>query len=257
MRVADKIALVTGGARGIGAACARSLAREGATVFVSDISPEAPDDMADFPYARHDVSVAADWQRVVARIVEEHGRIDILVNNAGIEGDTKTRGLATTEEDWERVLSVNLTGTFLGCRTVVPQMILQGTGSVILMASAASFMATPDALAYGTSKGAVAHLTRSVAMLGARGSARVRCNSVHPGPIATQMSDNLVKAIAAETGAPESSIEERIRNTIPFGERGQPEDVAEMVLYLASDESRFVTGAAFGVDGGWAVRSAT
>ena len=257
MRVSGKIALVTGAARGIGAACAQSLAREGATVFVSDISPQAPE-YTDAPfYLRHDVSVAADWQRVVAHIVDKHGRIDVLVNNAGIEGDTKTRGLDTSEDDWNRVIAVNLTGAFLACKAVVPDMIRRGSGSVILMSSAASFMATPHALAYGTSKGAVAHFTRSIAMLGAKDGARVRCNSVHPGPIATQMSDNLVQAIAASTGAPESAIEERFRSTIPLGERGQPEDVAQLVLYLASDESRYVTGSAFSVDGGWSVRSTT
>lgn len=257
MRVRGKIVLVTGGAGGIGAACAALLAEEGAIVFVSDLLPEPPDDISADTYFRHDVSVASDWQRVVAGIVGQHGRLDVLAHCAGIEGYTRDQGLAMSEEAWTRVITVNLTGTFLGCKAVLPEMLKQGTGSMILFASATTDMATPKALAYGASKAGVAHLARSVAMLGARDGARVRCNSVHPGSIDTPMTERLFAAIAADAGVPVSTIEERFSSVIPLGGRGHPADIAHSVLYLASDESRYMTGCALKVDGGWSAKSAS
>lgn len=257
MRVDGKIVLVTGGAGGIGAACAALLAAEGATSFVSDLLPEPPDGMAGEAYFRHDVSVASDWQRVVADIVNRHGRLDVLVHCAGIEGYTKNRGLAMSEEDWTRVINVNLTGTFLGCKAVLPEMLKQGTGSMILFASATTDMATPQALAYGASKAGVAHLARSVAMLGARDGARVRCNSVHPGSIETPMTERLFAAIASDAAVTVATIEERFSAAIPLGGRGHAQDIAQAVLYLASDESRYMTGCALKVDGGWSAKSAS
>lgn len=256
MRVSGKVVLVTGGAGGLGAACARRLVGEGAIVFVSDIRSAATALVEGTVYMQHDVSIADDWQRVVEDIVERHGRLDVLVHCAGVEGDSRQGGLATTEDDWNRVIAVNLTGTFLGCKAVLQPMLRQGHGSVILMASANTTMATPQAIAYGASKAAIAHLTRSIAMLGARNGAHVRCNSVHPGSIETEMSERLITAIASNANLSVAQIEERFRSAIPTGVRGHPDDVSSLVLYLASDESRYATGGDFTVDGGWSIKAA-
>lgn len=254
MRVVGKVALVTGGIGGIGAACAALLAQEGATVYVSDISAQETTN-SDVITVPHDVTKAADWDRIVSRIVTDRGHLDVLVNCAGIEGSHQ-RGLATTEEDWNRVLAVNLTGTFLACKAVFPQMLEQGQGSVILTSSVVSGMATAGALAYGASKAGVAHLAKSFATIGAQSGARVRCNSVHPGSIVSRMSDSMFTAIAATNQVSFEEIEDRVKAAIPFGARGVPQDIANLVLYLASDESSYATGSEFKVDGGWSLKSA-
>ncbi len=254
MRVKDKVTLVTGGAGGIGAACAAVLAEEGARVYASDLA-ETAEAIERVTYIRHDVTSSDDWEEVVARVVEGTGRLDALVHCAGIEGSHQ-RGLGTTEEDWSQVLAVNLTGTFLACRTVFPHMIDRGSGSVVLTSSVVSDMATPGALAYGASKAGVAHLARSFAAIGARNGARVRCNSIHPGSIRSRMSDSMFTAIATTSNVSFEEVEARVAAAIPFGERGAPDDVASAVLYLVSDESRYCTGGQFKVDGGWSIQSA-
>jgi 3(or 17)beta-hydroxysteroid dehydrogenase len=245
MRVEDKVALVTGGAGGIGAACAALLAREGATVHVSDLA-SGPGCLA------HDVTSADDWRRVVAHVVDTHGRLDVLVHCAGIEGSHE-RGLATTVADWAQVIEVNLTGSFLACMAVVPEMRRTGSGSVVLLSSAVTEMATAGAIAYGASKAGVAHLAKSFAVIGAQDGTRVRCNTVHPGSIASRMSDSMFTAAATARGLTFDEVEAWVCSTIPLGARGTPEHVARMVLFLASDESDYVTGGEFKVDGGWSL----
>ncbi|MEI9852706.1 MAG: SDR family oxidoreductase [Sphingomonas sp.] len=259
MRLAGRIALVTGGAGGIGAECARVMAREGATVVVTDIEDAAGEEVArevGGDYRRLDVTDLAAWEALVADIQARHGGIDVFVHCAGIEGNMGERGLATSPEGWRRVIDVNLTASFWGCKTVVPVMLEKGTGSVILLSSITSFMATASAVAYGVSKAGVQQLSRSIAMIGAEGGKRVRCNSVHPGVIRTRMTETILAAFSAGTGMPLDQAEKAFVSVVPFGEQGTPTDVANTVLFLASDESSYVTGSEFKVDAGWLVKNA-
>jgi NAD(P)-dependent dehydrogenase (short-subunit alcohol dehydrogenase family) len=253
MRVRGKIALVTGGAGGIGSATARLLAREGATVIITDLSDRVEEVAHDFGGLgiRHDVSSLASWETVVEHVIEMHGRVDVLAHCAGIEGSFTTGGCETTEEQWNRVIAVNLTGTFFACKSVVPAMLKQGTGSVILLSSIVSYMATSYGIPYGVSKAGVQQLTRSFAVIGSKNGARVRCNSVHPGAIRTRMTDNIYSELAQANKTTVADMENVLKSKIPFGDRGEPDDIANLVLYLASDESRYVTGSDFKADGGW------
>lgn len=259
MRLAGKVAIVTGGSGGLGGATARRFAHEGAKVVITDINADAGKAMAEEVGARfvpHDVASEADWQAVLDAATGYNGRIDILVNSAGIEGDFERSGLDTTLAEWRRVMAVNLDGTFLGCRMVVPLMQKAGTGSIVNIASAVSIMGTPTGMAYGASKAGVEQLTRSVAMIGARDGKRIRCNSIHPGVIRTRMTDSIIAEFAKAQSVSEEESEAAINGAVPFGRRGEPDDIANMALFLASDESSYVTGGAFRVDGGWSVISA-
>jgi len=256
MRVANKICLVTGGAGGIGSETARVLAREGGTVIVSDLSETDAKAVADGfggGFARLDVADFANWQSVIDQVVAEHGRIDVLAHCAGIEGNYVKAGLETELETWHNVLEVNLSGTFYGLKAVFPQMLKQKVGSVILVSSIVSSMATSSGVAYGASKAGVEHLARSFSIIGLRDGARVRCNSVHPGAIRTRMTENIFEELAQKAGVPKEVVAGSVKDLIPFGERGEPEDIANMILFLASDESRYATGSDFKVDGAWHV----
>ncbi len=254
-RVQDKVALVTGGSGGIGAATVRALNREGAQVVVADVVAPAGEKLAaelGCEFCRLDVSSEAEWRLVVDKIVANRGALDVLVNAAGIEGDM-VHGTpeSTSLAEWRRVMAVNLDGTFLGCREVLPVMKRKGAGSIINISSAVAYFATPNNVAYGASKGGVMQLTKSVALHGSLDGHRVRCNSVHPGIIATRMIDSINTQLAQLNNM---AVEEAKRASfarIPFGEPGRPEDVADLILFLASDESRYVSGSEFPVDGGW------
>jgi NAD(P)-dependent dehydrogenase (short-subunit alcohol dehydrogenase family) len=204
----------------------------------------------------HDVSDEKAWSDIVSEVLDKEGRIDVLLNAAGIEGDLENSGLNTSLAEWRRVIGINLDGTFLGCRTIMPHMLDRGAGSIINISSIVSFMGTPSALAYGASKAGVAQLSRSLALTGAQDGAKVRCNSIHPGIIKTRMTDNIFEEFAKSSGTTPEEIEQAVCAAVPFGGRGIPEDVAAMVLYLASDDSKYVTGSEFKVDGGWSVVSA-
>jgi NAD(P)-dependent dehydrogenase (short-subunit alcohol dehydrogenase family) len=256
MRVSGKICLVTGGAGGIGSETARTLAREGGTVIVTDVSEAESAAVAkEFGGGskRLDVSDFGNWQAVVAEIVAEHGRIDVLAHCAGIEGNYVNAGVDTTLETWDQVIGVNLTGTFYGLKSVFPQMLKQKVGSVVLVSSIVSSMATSSGVAYGASKAGVEHLARSFAIIGLRDGARVRCNSVHPGAIRTRMTDNIFEELAQKAGVATEVIAASVKDIIPYGERGEPEDIANMILFLASDESKYASGSDFKVDGAWHV----
>ena len=254
-RVKDKVALITGGAGGLGGATARRMAEEGAHVVLADLADDAGQTLArelggDFHHL--DVTNEAQWARVAQAVSQAHGRIDILVNGAGIEGDFVNGSPETTSlEQWRKVLSVNLDGTFLGCKHVLPVMKRSGRGAIVNISSMASFLGTPVNVAYGASKAGVQQLTKSVAVFGSRGGMKIRCNSVHPGVIRTRMLDEIYKQIGQVANVSAEEAEQLSLRQVPFGEVGEPDDVAWLILYLACDESKYVTGSEFMVDGGW------
>jgi NAD(P)-dependent dehydrogenase (short-subunit alcohol dehydrogenase family) len=248
-RVADKVVLVTGAGSGIGRATAQLLAAEGATVIVSDINQAGGQETAQLAggkarFVAHDTSKEADWKRVIDDILAREGKLSGLVNNAGISGPFPSTFETETVEQWQRILSINVQGVFLGCKHAVPAMRTPrdgsaGGGSIVNLSSLAAFLGTPKLAAYGASKGAVRQFTKTVAIDCARH--RIRCNSVHPGVIRTPMGDTVM---------PDEKARERTLRTIPLREFGAPQDIAYGILYLISDESRFVTGSELVIDGG-------
>lgn len=249
-KVAGKVALVTGGASGLGAESARQLATEGATVVVADINRELAEQVvaeigSQAEFALLDVSQEPDWQTCIADILERHGRLDILVNNAGVVVTATIEDTSVGQLDFVR--AVNFDGPFFGCKHAIPAMTASGGGSIINISSAASMVGTPAYAAYSCTKGAVRSLTQTVAVHCKQRGNNIRCNSIHPGGIDTPMVHNLgegeVSALAMEMTAM-GKTSDRI---------GNPEDVAAAVLYLASDESGFVNGAALAVDDGMSV----
>jgi 3(or 17)beta-hydroxysteroid dehydrogenase len=244
-RVADKVAIVTGGAKGIGAADARRLAQEGARVVVSDVDPAGAEVARAIggEFERHDVTDEAAWAALVERVVGRHGRLDILVNNAGIvlPGTILTQ----TADEWRRQLAVSADGTFFGCKHAIPAMAKNGGGAIVNMASIASKRGLATVVGYSAAKGAVEAVTRAIAAycIGAKNG--VRCNSIHPGSIDTPMVANFSRQLVAAGLAPAP--------TGPVGadpSLGRPGDIAELVLFLASDEARFVNGQEFVADAG-------
>ena len=245
-RVAGKVVLVTGAGSGIGRAAAKLLAAEGATVIVSDINkPGGLETVQQIGgkarFEEHDTAREADWKRIVDGILEREGRLDGLANNAGIAGPYPSTFETETVEQWRRMLSINVEGVFLGCKHSVPAIRQSGGGSIVNTSSLAAFVGTPALSAYGASKGAVRQFTKTVAMDCARKGYKVRCNSVHPGIIMTPMGQGIL---------PNDKAKERALKSIPIGEFGAPEDIAYGILYLISDESRFVTGSELVIDGG-------
>jgi 3alpha(or 20beta)-hydroxysteroid dehydrogenase len=246
-RLAGKVALITGGARGMGASEAQLFIEEGARVVITDVREDVGQETAKrlspdgsvCTFLRHDVTNEADWSAVVDEVVKSLGQIDILVNNAGIF----ERGsvLDTSLEDFERTMDINVTGVFLGMKTVVPHMVKRQKGSIINISSVAGIQGTPGFLAYGASKWAVRGMTKGVAKeLAPLG---IRVNSIHPGIIDTPM---LQTFEAAGEG-----VRDAVRTRIPLGYEAEPIHVARMALYLGSDESAYSTGSEFIVDGGW------
>ncbi|MED5429416.1 MAG: glucose 1-dehydrogenase [Chloroflexota bacterium] len=243
-RLEGKVALISGGARGQGAAEAKLFALEGAKVILGDIldeegkSTEAEIKAAggDAKYIHLDVTSEQDWDKAVTEATSGYGKLDILVNNAGI---LLRKGIEeTSAEEWDRIQDVNSKGVFLGTRAVIPEMRKVGGGSIVNISSVAGLIGSTSA-AYGASKGAVRLLTKSTAVQ--YGPEKIRCNSVHPGLIDTDMVHDIF------------SNEERMSNRIsitPLGTFAEPKDVAFAVLFLASDESRFVTGSELVIDGG-------
>lgn len=245
-RVADKVVLVTGAGSGIGRATAKLLAAEGATVIVTDVNrPGGLETVQQIGgkarFEEQDTSKEADWKRIIDAILAREGRLDGLVNNAGIAGPFPSSFEGESLEQWRRILSINVEGVFLGCKYGVPALRGSGGGSIVNLSSLAAFLGTPDLSAYGASKGAVRQFTKTVAIDCARKGYKVRCNSVHPGVIATPMGDSIL---------PSDKARERMRQRVPAGELGVPEDIAYGVLYLISDESRYMTGAELVIDGG-------
>jgi 3(or 17)beta-hydroxysteroid dehydrogenase len=245
-RVAGKTIIVTGGGSGIGRATAVALAAEGARVIVTDIDDVGGRETArtigaTATFIRQDTSREEDWRLVLDQVRASHGALHGLVNNAGILGPLRSNLESETLETWRRIQSVNVEGVILGCRHGVPLIRDSGGGAIVNLSSVAGLLATPELFSYGASKGAVRQLTKSVAMHCARKGYKVRCNSVHPGIIMTPMGGALFS---------DEKAQERARAMVPTGELGRPEDIAYAILFLISDESRYITGTELVIDGG-------
>jgi NAD(P)-dependent dehydrogenase (short-subunit alcohol dehydrogenase family) len=234
-RLSGKVALVTGAAQGIGLAVAELFAREGAAVTAGDVRHGERSDA--FDVVALDVSLQVDWDRVVSAILAKHGRIDVLVNNAGIVGCYEPIH-GTDLDSWNQVLAVNLTGSFLGIQAVLPAMRKAGKGSIINFCSIWGNVGVAGAAAYNATKGGVRNLTKNAAVTYARENIRV--NSIHPGlirtPLVEKQADEMNSAIIAQT---------------PMARMGSPQEVAQGCLFLASDDSSFMTGSELVIDGGY------
>lgn len=247
-RISGKVALVTGGAKGIGAAICESFCAEGGAVFIADTSEGAGEDLAarlrdqggKARFLRLDVTAEADWTAAIAAVLAEIGRLDILVNNAGIA--LNVLPIAERElADWERVMAVNARGVFLGVKHAVPAMIGGGGGSIVNLSSAAALGQWQNMEAsYAASKAAVHVFSKAAGTQYAEQG--IRCNTVHPGPIETEMVREVLDA--------EPGMLERRLTRVPMRRLGKPEEVAAAVLFLASDEASYITAAQLSVDGG-------
>jgi NAD(P)-dependent dehydrogenase (short-subunit alcohol dehydrogenase family) len=265
-RVQGKVALVTGGASGIGRACALLLGKEGATVIVTDVQDDLGQDTAtkikqeggDAMYLNHNVTDEDAWVRVIGEIRACYGKLHVLVNNAGIAiaGPVTDMSLA----DWRRQQAINLDGVFLGTKHSLPLMRESGGGSIINMSSLAGLKGSAGLAGYCATKGGVRLFTKAVAMECAAAKDKVRVNAVHPGIIETPiwgaiaegMPGEVLSAARSRANAPD--LDALSSMIVPIGVKGLPEDIAEGVLYLASDASRYVTGTELVIDGGLSTR---
>jgi NAD(P)-dependent dehydrogenase (short-subunit alcohol dehydrogenase family) len=245
-RLDGKVALISGGARGQGATEAQLFAREGARVVLGDILDEAGHHVGaairaaggDATYVHLDVTSEDDWRTAVDTAVQRYGQLHVLVNNAGILLRKTIEEM--TVEEWERIMAINLKGVFLGTKHAIPAMRRAGGGSIINISSTAGLVGSPgETSAYIASKGGVRLFTKATAIQHAKD--KIRCNSVHPGPVATEMIRDTLEN-------PDLWVQ-RLRR-LPMGRAATPEDIAYGVLYLASDESSYVTGSELVIDGG-------
>ena len=245
-RLEGKVALISGGARGQGAVEARMFAEEGANVVIGDILDEqgrqTEAELQELGYnvtfVHLDVTSESDWDAAVQAAIGAYGKLDILLNNAGIL--IRKNIEETTEEDWDRIFSINAKGVFLGTKAAIPAMRENGGGSIINISSTAGLVGSPNGSAsYTATKGAVRLFTKSTAIQHAREG--IRCNSIHPGPIETDM--------IADTLNDPANLALRMQR-LPLGRVGKPSEIAYGAIYLASDESSFVTGSELVIDGG-------
>ncbi|WP_341916722.1 glucose 1-dehydrogenase [Hydrocarboniphaga effusa] len=261
-RLDGKVAVVTGGAQGIGAETGRALAQVGAAVLLTDVNDAAGNETAEriraqggqAEFLRQDVTDEAQWEAVIAQAKSRFGGLDILVNNAGIErmgllGDVEV-------ETFREVLDTNVVGVFLGCKHAMRAMRRDGGagrgGSIINISSVAGLIGVTALGAYNASKGAVRLLTKSVAVECAQFKTGIRCNSIHPGVIHTDMGQKFLQNFVDLGLTPDvPTIDAAFKAVIPYGEYGEVRDIACAVLYLATDASRYMSGAEIVVDGGW------
>ena len=254
-RVEKKVAIITGGALGIGAACCELLAEEGAKVAVTDIqddegkkvSQKITDNGGTADYWHLDVSNESEVENVTNEIVDKYGKLDILVNNAGIAGVNKPPH-EISEEEWDQVMDINVKGVFYCTKHAIPYMKKNRSGSIIHLSSIYGIISAADIPPYHASKGAVRLMAKTEALFYARDNIRV--NSLHPGYIWTPLVENLGK----ESDVGVEKFRENLDSLHPIGHVGEPMDIAYGVLYLASDESKFVTGSELVIDGGYTVR---
>ena len=247
MRVAGKVALVSGGSRGLGEAQAKLLAAEGAKVAIGDlledegkkVEAEINELGGEALFMRLDVTQADQWTQIIDETVSRFGKLDVLVNNAGIGGRGGLEDM--TEEEWDEVMAVNAKGVFLGTKLAMPEILKAGGGSIVNISSQMGIVGSDTSNpAYQASKAAVHVFTKSIALRYA--TMGVRVNSVHPGPIDTPM---------LQAGFVDPERMQRVMSKVPMGRVGRPEEIAYGVLFLSSDESSFITGAGLVIDGGY------
>jgi NAD(P)-dependent dehydrogenase (short-subunit alcohol dehydrogenase family) len=248
-RLKDKIALITGGASGIGRATSLLFAREGAHVVVVDVAIEGGNETVRqiaaaggaATFVKADVAISSEIRDFIEATVTTHGRLDVLFNNAGVEGPAAK--IADYDEDeWARVVAIDLTAVFLAMKHAIPQMVRQGGGAIISTASVAGLVGFPGSAAYAAAKAGVINLTRLAAVEYARHNVRVNC--ICPGIIDTPMAGRVLGG----------QRDEKLNRLQPVGRFGRPEDIASAALFLASDESSFANGAPFIIDGGYVAR---
>jgi 3(or 17)beta-hydroxysteroid dehydrogenase len=256
-RVANKVALVSGASLGLGAAMVRMLAREGATVVLADIKDEEGEALrreieatgAAALYLHHDVASEKSWETLLERTVARLGRVDVLVNNAGVAASSAPE--EQTLEQWRWLMSINLDGVFLGTKHAILAMKAHPPkegGSIINLSSIEGLVGDPQLGAYNASKGGVRLYTKSVALYCARAGLNIRVNSIHPGYIWTPMVENYLRS---QGNGDVAARRREIAALHPVGRIGEPDDIAYGVVYLASNESKFITGAELVIDGGY------
>ncbi len=252
-RLAGKVALITGGASGQGRAAALLFAQEGARVVVVDIEAEGGEETARrvraaggvASFVAADVSRAADVERAVNHAIDTYGQLHVLYNNAAVLHRKDAFVVDLDEEIWEQVLAVNLKGVYLGCKYAIPHLVQAGGGSIINTSSLAGLLGVGNVHAYTAAKGGVVSLTRAVAV--AYAAQKVRCNVICPGAVDTPMMAHVLHGSDAR-------LRQRFERGHPIGRLGTPEDIAHLALYLASDESSWVTGSVFTIDGGFSAQ---
>jgi len=250
MRLKGKTAIVTGGANGIGKATVQKFLEQGANVVFTDLNEEggnrAQDELKKINdnviFMKHDVQKEEDWARIASEAKNKYGQIDILFNNAGIYSTKPITDYSV--EEWNRLMGINVTGVFLGMKHVIPAMRIQKSGSIINASSVAGLRGAPNHSLYGASKGAVRIMTKDMALEVAKD--QIRVNSIHPGVIQTLMGEELAAGFKSTT--------EQLAGAVPLKRLGTPEDVAHLAVFLASDESTYITGAEMVVDGGTTAR---
>ncbi len=256
-RLEGKVVLITGGASGIGLASAEACAREGARVVISDINAAEGAAQAqrlaaaglEVAFIRHDVTSEGDWRRVIDDTVQRHGQLDVLVNNAGIAVIAPLE--EETLEGWRRTQAINVEGVFLGCREAVRVMKGRG-GSIVNLSSIEGIIGEPLVPAYNASKGAVRLLTKSTALHCAQKGYGIRVNSIHPGYVGTPLMVNALGSIPASQAA--ALQQELVMVRIPLGRPAEPREIAHGIVFLASDESSYMTGSELVMDGGYTAK---
>ena len=257
----DKIALISGGARGIGGAIADAMCAAGAKVVISDLLDKEGEDKAleltskgyQATFVKHDVTKETDWTNAILHCSDTYGGLDILVNNAGIYFNGPIE--ETSLEAWKQMFSVNVEGVFLGTKAAIPEikkrsMKRESSGSIINLSSIAGLGGSPNHGAYTASKGAVRLFTKSTALECASLEYNIRANSIHPGVIDTLMGSQVVDTIIEQTGSGDNEARAQVSELHPLGRFGKPEEIAQTAVFLASDDSSFITGTELIVDGG-------
>ena len=248
-RLSQKVAIITGAAKGLGEAESRRFAEEGSHVILTDMDTKNGERIAaeigsQAQFYQQDVRDEERWKTIIKSVLDTYGKIDILVNNAGVveAGTIETQ----TAEEFRFVMEVNVEGTFFGCKHIIPAMKLNGGGSIINMASIASLRGAPNVIAYSAAKGAVESMTRSIAAHSANNKLGIRCNSVHPSAIMTPMIKSMPEKMAKARLRETTTNQDMTKSAII----GQPNDVVGAVLFLASDESKFISGTQIVIDNG-------